>query len=86
MRFQLDPISPSGISIVPEVSKPQTIVRQGANGYVVNKVTGLLTAGSNITLTGNGTQESPYQISSTGGGGGSGASKSFVVAMAVALG
>lgn len=34
-------------------------------------ITGLISAGSNVTITGSGTQASPYVIASTGGGGGS---------------
>lgn len=65
-RLRLDPFSPSGVSIVTE----QPAVRQQGSGYVVNKMTGLISAGSNVTITGQGTQESPYTIASTGGGGG----------------
>jgi hypothetical protein len=43
-------------------------LRTQANGYVVNKATGLLTAGTNITLAGSGTPESPYVISAIGDG------------------
>lgn len=66
MRFVLDPTSPSGVS----VEKPGQVIQSGGNGYVVRDVTGLITAGTNVTLAGNGTQASPYQISATGGGGG----------------
>lgn len=37
----------------------------------LQNITGLITQGSNITITGSGTSGSPYVISSTGGGGGS---------------
>lgn len=57
MRFVLDPLSPSGVSIAPQV---QTVKQ--SNGYVTNNIRGLITAGSNVTLTGNGTESSPYQI------------------------
>lgn len=39
-------------------------------GYRTN-ITGLITAGTNVSITGNGTTGSPYQISASGGGGGS---------------
>lgn len=69
-RLKLDPTSPSGVSAV----QPAGIVpyRQQSNGYVVNKATGLIGAGTNVTITGNGTAESPYVISASGSGGGSG--------------
>jgi hypothetical protein len=63
MRLTLDPTSPTGVSLVPE---SKTIVRNGP-GYIGNKVTGLITAGANITLSGNGTDTSPYQVSGSGG-------------------
>lgn len=45
----------------------------GALGYTpLSNITGLINAGTNITITGSGTSISPYQISSTGGGGGTG--------------
>lgn len=68
-RLKLDPFSPSGVSAVVDIPLP----RQSSPGYVVNKATGLITAGSNVTITGQGTQESPYKIASTGGGGTGGA-------------
>lgn len=36
----------------------------------ISNITGLVTAGSNVTITGSGTSGSPYVINSTGGGGG----------------
>jgi hypothetical protein len=66
-RLRLDPTSPSGVSLA-QILPP--MVRQKANGYVVNKATGLITPGTNITITGNGTLESPYVINSSGGGSG----------------
>jgi hypothetical protein len=39
-----------------------------------SSITGLITAGTNVTITGNGTATSPYVINSTGGGGGIGGS------------
>jgi hypothetical protein len=65
-RLKLDPLSPSGVSFVTDQSTP---TRQG-QGYVINKVTGLITAGANVTITGQGTAESPYTIASSGSGGG----------------
>lgn len=38
-------------------------------GGGLTNITGLVTAGTNVTITGNGTTSSPYNISSTGGGG-----------------
>jgi hypothetical protein len=61
-RLRLDPFSPSGVSFAPE---PTKVVSQG-HGYVSKDITGMVTAGSNVTLTGNGTTSSPYQIASTG--------------------
>ena len=37
----------------------------------ISDISGLVTAGSNVTITGSGTSSSPYVIASTGGGGGS---------------
>lgn len=65
-RLKLDPFSPSGVSAVVDIPVP----RPASPGYVVNKATGLITAGTNVTITGQGTQENPYRIASTGGGGG----------------
>src|SRR6185312_10448382 len=68
MRFQLDPFSPTGVS----VDRPSKVI-QGSNGYVVHDVTNLIKAGSNVTLTGQGTTASPYTIAaSVTGGSGSG--------------
>ena len=39
------------------------------SGYISN-ITGLVTAGTNVTVTGSGTSGSPYVINSTGGSGG----------------
>lgn len=71
MQLRLDPTSPSGVSIVPTTPAP---ARSQGNGYVVNKATGLISAGSNVTLSGTGTTSDPYVInaSGTGGPGGSG--------------
>jgi hypothetical protein len=66
-RLRLDPTSPSGVSIAPE-----PVQVRPAPGYVSNKATGLITAGTNVTITGSGTSDSPYRISSSGGGGGTG--------------
>jgi len=40
-------------------------------GAVADNITGLIEAGTNVTITGDGTTGSPYVISSSGGGGGS---------------
>lgn len=42
----------------------------GAGTGVTDSITGLITAGTNVTITGNGTIASPYRINSSGGGGG----------------
>lgn len=46
---------------------------QLSRGYLhgggISDIAGLVTAGTNITITGNGTSISPYVVSSTGGGG-----------------
>ena len=39
-------------------------------GAVADNITGLIEAGTNVTITGDGTTGSPYVISSSGGGGG----------------
>ena len=41
------------------------------NAGTVSTINGLISAGTNVTITGSGTQASPYNISSTGGGSGS---------------
>lgn len=38
------------------------------HGGGISNITGLVLAGTNVTITGNGTQTSPYVINSTGGG------------------
>lgn len=68
-RLRLDPTSPSGVSIAPDEPSMGQLRRQN-NGYVVNKATGLIKAGSNVTLGGSGTQSDPYVINSSGTGGG----------------
>jgi hypothetical protein len=68
MRFRLDPTSPSGLSVLtPPVTQNR---RSQGNGYITDNISGLLIAGTNVTITGNGTKASPYSIASTGGGGG----------------
>lgn len=47
-----------------------TAYRNALNTKISN-ITGLITAGSNVTVTGSGTIASPYVIASSGGGGGS---------------
>lgn len=78
MRFRLDPFSPSGVSVAVE----QAVIQQPrqSNAYVVNKATGLIGAGTNVTITGNGTTDDPYLISASGGGGGGGGSGDSIVA------
>ena len=72
MRLKLDPFAPNGVSIDIPVPKQVTARSQG-HGYVVKDITGMITAGSNVTITGGGTTSSPYEIASSGGGGGGGA-------------
>lgn len=43
----------------------------GGSDTAVSAITGLIAAGTNVTITGNGTIASPYRISASGGGGGS---------------
>jgi len=46
----------------------------GSRGYLhgggISNITGLITAGTNVTITGSGTKTDPYVINSSGGGGG----------------
>jgi hypothetical protein len=72
-RLRLDPTSPSGVSIAPEIQATRVINRQ-TGAFVTNNIRGLLTAGTNVTVTGSGTEADPYRISVSGGGGGGGAS------------
>lgn len=65
MRFQLDPTSPSGLSIASEPQRPTN--RGGFAGSP--DITRVLQPGTNVTFTGNGTQQSPYVINATSGGG-----------------
>lgn len=65
MHFQLDPLSPSGVSVLPE---PQRVTARG--GYAGSPdITRVLQPGTNVTFTGNGTQQSPYVVNSSGGSG-----------------
>lgn len=65
MRFQLDPLSASGISIAPELTKATN-----RGGYAGSPdITRVLQPGTNVTFSGNGTQQSPYVVNATGGGG-----------------
>lgn len=67
MRFKLDPTSPSGLSIMADA----VIQNRQSPGYIGEvKISGLLTAGANITLTGNGTLQSPYILAAGGSGSG----------------
>lgn len=56
-----------------DANKPVSSATQTALNGKISNITGLVTAGSNVTITGNGTSVSPYNISSSGGGGGGGA-------------
>lgn len=47
-----------------------THLSSGGGNLNVSDITGLITAGSNVTITGSGTTGSPYSIASSGGGGG----------------
>lgn len=67
MRLQLDPLSPSGVSVAPELSK---LTNRG--GYAGSPdITRVLQPGTNVTFTGNGTQQSPYVVNASGSGGSS---------------
>lgn len=64
MRLQLDPFSPSGVSIVTE----QKLTNKG--GFAGSPdITRVLQPGTNVTFTGSGTQQSPYVVNSSGSGG-----------------
>lgn len=68
-RLRLDPTAQNGVSYAPDPPAPKYI--QQSNGYLgEQKSTGTIEAGSNITITGQGTKQSPYNISSSGGAGG----------------
>lgn len=47
-------------------------IEAGIINRLINSITGLIQAGSNVTISGSGTQSSPYVINSTGGGSGGG--------------
>lgn len=55
------------------VSQPgyMTAAQATTLGTALQNITGLVTAGTNVTVTGSGTGVSPYVINSSGGGGGS---------------
>lgn len=62
MHLQLDPLSPSGVSVLPE---PQKTTNRG--GYAGSPdITRVLQPGTNVTFTGNGTQQSPYVVNASG--------------------
>lgn len=66
MLLQLDPTSPSGVSVAP----PQQKLNRG--GFAGSPdITRVIQPGMNVTFTGNGTQQSPYVVSATGGSGSS---------------
>lgn len=68
MRFQLDPTSPSGISIVPEPIVKETVIKQSA-GFAVPGPAGRvqsIVAGSNIAV--NSSDPANPVVSTTGGG------------------
>jgi hypothetical protein len=65
-RLKLDPLAPMGVSPADEPVKP--VIRSQGHGYVTNNITRLLRAGSNVTLSGTGTESSPYVVASSGGG------------------
>jgi parallel beta-helix repeat protein len=62
MRLQLDPLAPNGVSIAPE---PQKATNKG--GFAGSPdITRVLKPGTNVTFTGNGTQQYPYVVNTTG--------------------
>lgn len=69
-KFQLKTDNISGLS-----QTIRAIQNQLGRGYLhgggISDITGLIQAGTNITLSGNGTKASPYVINASGGGGGS---------------
>lgn len=72
MQFRLDPLAPNGLAVVVE-TKPQ----RGGHGFIASPdITRVLQAGTNVTLTGQGTTQSPYVVNATGGGGTSGITRS----------
>lgn len=65
--------------VTPNLGTPSAAILTNATGTAsgltagnVSTINGLITAGSNVTITGSGTSISPYNISSSGGGGGGG--------------
>lgn len=55
-----------------DANKPISTATQGALNTKLEDITGLVTAGSNVSISGSGTNGSPYVVSSSGGGGGGG--------------
>lgn len=65
-----------GLSQVDNTSdalKPISSATQAALNAKLNNITGLVSAGTNVTLAGSGTSASPYVINASGGGAGSAA-------------
>jgi hypothetical protein len=64
----------TGIVTVPTPINNTDAVTKGyvdtAAGTKLSNITGLVTQGTNVTITGSGTSGSPYNISASGGGGG----------------
>lgn len=75
MRYQLDPFSPNGLAVLTE--QPKITNRGGFAGSP--DITRVLQPGTNVTFTGNGTQQSPYVVNSSGGGSGSGITRTISV-------
>jgi hypothetical protein len=75
MRFQLDPLSPTGLAVAPEPAK----VVQTSNGYLGESGVQSISAGSNVTID-NTDPKRPVISSSGGGGGGGGANATNLAA------
>ena len=68
------PIIINGVGAVQQVIATGTVATKGDKGDPgPNTIAGLLTAGTNVTLTGSGTSGSPYSVSTVAGVGGGGA-------------
>lgn len=68
-KLQFPQSSVTGLDQTIRAFNNQITARGYLHGGGISDITGLVTAGTNVTITGNGTKTSPYVINSSGSGG-----------------